>query len=36
MEQAALRVYEKTASLEATPTGRMTFTIVAEQISEAT
>lgn len=33
MEQAALRCYERASSLEATPTGRITFTIVAEQIA---
>jgi len=33
MEQAALRCYERASSLQASPTGRMTFTIVAEQIT---
>ena len=33
MEQAALRCYERVSSLGAEPTGRITFTIVAEQIA---
>ena len=33
MEQAALRCYERASSLDAEPRGRITFTIVAEQIT---
>lgn len=34
MEQAALRAYDRISAIGSKPTGRMTFTIVAEQIAE--